>query len=289
LALLGGVAIWAWPAQTLSRAEFDQLYADPLPALPSPPAVYHLGHSLVGRDMPAMLSQMTGGAYASQLGWGASLRGHWTGDVPGFDQENASAAFSPAREALQSAQYDAFVLTEMVELKDAIRYHGTPQALADWALLARGARPDIRIYLYETWHRLDDPAGWAARVAQDRALLWEDKVLRPAMAREGVGVVYVIPAGQVMAAVIAAAEAGTLPGISDRAALFSDEIHLTDLGAYVVALTHYAVLMGRSPVGLPADLRRADGSGTALPPDVTALQVLVWDVVRRDPMTGLRP
>ena len=44
-----------------------------------------------------------------------------------------------------------------------------------------------------------------------------------------------------------------------------DMIHLNDIGAYLVALTHYAVLYHRSPVGLPHQLRLADGRSPTLP------------------------
>ena len=52
-----------------------------------PMRVFQLGHSLVGRDMPAMLQQLAGPGhlYDSQLGWGATPKAHW-GDapIPGF-------------------------------------------------------------------------------------------------------------------------------------------------------------------------------------------------------------
>ena len=41
--------------KTLSDQEFAEVYSDPLPKQ-RPKSVYHLGHSLVGRDMPAMLA-----------------------------------------------------------------------------------------------------------------------------------------------------------------------------------------------------------------------------------------
>lgn len=263
-----------------------------------PAAVYHLGHSLVGRDMPAMLAQLMGPGYAHalQLGWGASLDQHWRGEVPGFAQENATPAFRPAREALQSGDYDAVVLTEMVELRDALRWHDAPRALADWARLARAGRPGVRVYLYETWHRLDDPAGWLHRIDADRADLWEGRLLARAMAAPGVGAVHVIPGGQVMAALVRRIEAGDLPGLARREDLFArlpdgtvDPIHLNDLGAYVIALTHYAVLTGRSPVGLPHALRRADGTpATAPDPRAAAImQQVVWQVVTGYALTGV--
>ena len=284
LAAAAGAAAWAWIRRPrgLSDEQWQAAFATPLPTPQGALACYHLGHSLVGRDMPAMLAQLTAGhSYHSQLGWGASLGDHWKEAVNGFVEENAHAAHRPAREALESGSYDAVIFTEMVELRDAIRYHDSAARLADWTRLARKSRPDVRLYLYETWHRLNDPAGWLQRIDTDLATLWEAQVLRPAMALPDVGTIYVIPAGQVMAAAVRAAEAGQLPGIADRAAFFTDDIHLSDLGNWLVAMTHYATLYHRSPVGLPGQLSRADGSLAAPPgPEAArAMQELVWTTV----------
>ncbi len=288
LAVAVAVPAWRlWPARGLSEAEFTALYADPVPAK-APGAVYHLGHSLVGRDMPAMLAQLGGHRWNSQLGWGASLKNHWDDEVPGFAEENLPPVFRPAGAAIDSGDYPVVVLTEMVELRDALRWHDAAHYLAKWAARAKAANPEVRVYLYETWHRLDDPAGWEVRIAADRALLWEDGLLRPAVAEAGV--IRVIPGGQVMAALVTEAEAGRLPGIPDRRALFSDEIHLTDLGAYAIALTHYAVIYGQSPVGLPHALLRADGAPAQAPDPAAArvMQAVVWRVVTGYPLTGVR-
>ncbi len=287
------------PLPQMSDADFAAAH----PALPAPDLalrVFHLGHSLVGRDMPAMLAQLAppGHEYASQLGWGATLRAHWSGpdEVPGFDQENAHSAHRPVREALSSGDYDALVLTEMVELRDAIKWHASGNYLAEWARFARRARPDIRIYLYETWHSLDDEAGWLERIDEDAVTLWQDQVMRRAMSAEGVGAIYRVPGGPALAAVARAAEAGDLPGLDGREGLFAqtpegqtDTIHLGDLGSYVIALTHYAVLYQRDPQGLPAQLNRADGSAAqAFQPRTAArVQRLVWRVVSTDPLTGV--
>lgn len=281
---------WSLTPRVLDRAALAAHYDTPLPPPAHPMQVYHLGHSLVGRDMPAMLAQLMGEGYgyALQLGWGASLDQHWRGEVPGLEVENNTPVHRPARDAVGSGAYDAIVLTEMVELRDAIRYHDSPRALADWAQAARQARPDVRLYLYETWHRLDDPDGWELRIESDLPELWEGKVLAGAKVHPGVGTIHVIPAGQVMAAVVRAMEAGEVPGLTRREDLFlknadgtQDVIHLSDLGAYVVALTHFAVLAGETPQGLPHALRRADGSLADAPSAEAAavLQQVVWEVV----------
>lgn len=296
-------------AGPLDEAARAALYAAPLPAPGEALSVFHLGHSLVGRDMPAMVQQLAqasgleGHRYDSQLGWGTPLRAHWEPDVAinGFAQENDHPRYRDAREALRSGEYDAFIATEMVELRDAIAYHDSGEYLRRWAGLAREQRADVRIYLYETWHNLDDPAGWLARLDADPAALWEGgllaRALAPADADGPAPLIHVIPAGRVMAAFVRALEGqGGLPGMADRSDLFArlpdgglDPIHINDLGAYLVALTHYAVLYHRDPAGLPHALRRADGTPADAPPAPVAalMQQIVWDVVTSLPVTGV--
>lgn len=294
-AAMAGVAGSRMWRVSSARARYAQRVAAP----EGPLNVFHLGHSLVGRDMPAMLAQLApaGHDYASQLGWGTPLRSHWYPDVPinGFETENDHTNFRPAREALEGAGYAAVVLTEMVELEDAIRYHDSPAYLASWAILARDARPDVRLYLYETWHNTDDPAGWLARIDDDFEALWMNRMTLPAAGHLGAPI-YVIPGGQVLAAVVRAVEAqGGAGNVTSRDTLLArtpegavDTIHLGDIGAYLMALTHYAALYQRSPVGLPFELMRADGS-VADAPDAEAaalMQEIVWNVVQANPYSG---
>ncbi|WP_226933465.1 hypothetical protein [Pseudogemmobacter faecipullorum] len=277
--------------EALSAAEIARYYP---PAMPSEGAlqVYHLGHSLVGRDMPAMLAQLSGHGWNSQLGWGASLNQHLQGEVPGFAEENTSPAFRPAGEAIDSADYPVVVLTEMVDLGDAIRYHDSAAVFQAWVTRIRAARPDARIYLYETWHDRALSAqlagGWSGRIRADLPALWEGVLLRATL-QEGAGPVRLIPGGQVMLAFEAAAARGEIPGYGSAADLFSDQIHFNDSGAYLMALTHYAVIRGRSPEGLPFALNRADGSPAKAPEAAAALamQRLVWQVVTSLPLTGV--
>lgn len=293
-----GAGLWAWrrrPAP-LTRAALASSYAVPLVPPAGPVPTYHLGHSLVGRDMPTMLAAWAGHDHASQLGWGTPLKGHRTGDIAGFATENAHPAYRPAAEALASGDYGAVVLTEMVEIRDAIRWHDAARELSHWARAARAGNPAVRVYLYETWHPLDDPEGWLTRLDADLARHWEDEILRPALSEEGVGAIHVIPAGQTMAAAVRAMEAGEVPGLTDRRQLFGltpdgepDRIHLGDWGNWLVALTHHAVIYHRLPEAAP--VLHADGSpATPLPPGAeTALRQVVWRVVTGYPATGMAP
>lgn len=272
----------------------------PLTPPQGPLQVFHLGHSLVGPDMPHMLAQLApeGHGYNSQLGSGTSLRAHWEAEeeILDFEIANQAPAYRDAKEAIGSGDYDAVVLTEMVELRDAVRYFDSAEYLGKWADLARASSAGSRIYLYETWHWIDDPEGWLNRIDADLEALWTGKVLGPDSRRKPDHPVYLIPGGQAMAAVARAGARGEIKGVAKPADLFSrapdgsqDPIHFNDLGAYVVALTHYAVLYQRAPIGLPHQLTRADGSpAEAFSAEAAArVQQIVWQAVRALPRSGV--
>ena len=284
-AMGAGGLYWTLTRAPSAAAVKSQVAAGSVARPDKPLNVFHLGHSLVNRDMPAMLAQLapSGHSYDSQLGWGTTLQAHW-GDAPinGFDTENDHPRFRPALEAVQSGDYDAVVLTEMVEIRDSIRYFDSPDYLAKWAAEALKARPDVRLYLYETWHHLDDPEGWLERLDLDHDRYWLSRVLGPALKQLPDGArIFVIPAGQVMAAFVRALEAkGGIGNVRDRTDLFAraedgtlDVIHLNDIGNYLVALVHYAALYHQPTVGLPHALTRADGT-PAIAPDAEVARLM---------------
>lgn len=293
------------PPAPLDRDERLAHYTAPLPKPDGGFATYYLGHSLIGPDIPAFVVQLAqaagkpGARYNSQLGWGASLRTHWDPNeaIPGFDEMNRHPTYRPAKPALESGDYDALVLTEMINLKDAIRWHDSGHYTALWAQMARKHAPEIRIYKYETWHSYANSADWLARIDRDAEALWEGTILAQAKAYPDVGTIHVIPAGRAMAAFAREVTArGGLPGMPDTNALFAltedgtrDDIHPSDQAAYLIALVHFATLHHADPRGLPHRLQRADGTPADAPaPEVAALmQQVAWDVVRNVRSTGL--
>lgn len=71
----------------------------------------------------------------------------------------------------------------------------------------------------------------------------------------------------------------TLPRRHPGAAI--DDVHASELGVYVAALVHFAVLYRQSPEGLPPLARGLS------PTTAARLQRLVWAMVRSDPRTGI--
>ncbi|WP_333815080.1 hypothetical protein [Tabrizicola sp.] len=301
-ALVGGGGLYTLFSRPPSAATVRARLSGTHPAPTGPLSVFHLGHSLVNRDMPAMLAQLApaGHRYDSQLGWGTTLQAHW-GDaaINGFEAENAHPRFRPAHEAVASGDYDAIVLTEMVEIRASIRWYESPEYLARWAEKALAARPDVRLYLYETWHQLDDPEGWLTRLDLDHERYWLRQVLGPALRKLPKGAqIHLIPAGPVLAAFVRAVEArGGVGNVRDRSDLFArnddgslDVIHLNDLGNYLVALVHFAVLYHASPLGLPHLLTKADGTPAIAPGPETAqlMQEVTAQVVDALGLSGIR-
>jgi len=288
----------------LASDVLNKRYSTPLAPPDKPLSVYYIGHSLIGRDIPAMIQQLAGAGhrYEVQLGWGTTLKAHWdpkTTPINGFERENNHPRFRAAHEAVESGEYDALVLTEMVEIKDAIKYFQSWDYLSRWAQRGWEKNPQLRVYLYETWHPIDGKEDWLMRLDRDLTQFWEGEILSRAMAAdEKQRTIYVIPAGQVFARFVREIEQrGGMDGLTDRASLFAveadgkqDPIHVNDLGAYLVALTHYAVLYHRSPVGLPHALHRADGSAATAPSEAVArlMQDIVWEVVTHYAKTGVR-
>ena len=96
----------------------------------------------------------------------------------------------------------------MVEIRDAIQYFDSPKYLRLWAGEARKQKADTRVFLYETWHRLDDKDGWLNRLDRDLGKYWEGELLSKGLAHGDTGgPVHVIPAGQVLAKFVRQIEA----------------------------------------------------------------------------------
>lgn len=245
-------------ATSATRASGDEIRA------------FYIGHSLTS-DIPGMTRALvqsdghTKFSFRHQDIPGAPLRWQW-------EEKDRKSDFEPQYGGryhlhLPKGNFNVLVVTDSVPRGGPELEAETIDYLGRFVDFARQHQPDIRIYYYETWHHTTsgtpqnseyDTASprrtlkWRPRLDADKAM-WEAIVREVNKKHPGKHPVKIIPAGQVLAAVYDAIAAGKIPGWKEIGDLFSDEIHLNHYGKYIVALTHYAVLTGRSPVGLPSE------------------------------------
>lgn len=229
------------------------LSAQPLQAVKP----YYVGHSLINLNVPAMVHSLALDAgktsdYDYQIGNGANLWWQW-------DTLQGNEQGLPWQDALPTGQYNAMVITEAVPLLGQLLWSKTYDYADSFLLAARMYRPDIRFFIYETWHctTTGTPAGcpwdnddqllWRPRLSADFPL-WTG-IMDTLKQRHPAAAVWMIPAGQAFGMLADSIAAGQVPGINDFRQLFTDDIHLTDVGNYFVACVMYACLFRESPEG----------------------------------------
>ncbi|WP_423210714.1 hypothetical protein [Paracoccus yeei] len=238
---------------------------------------FYLGHSLVSPTLPEMMRDVTKATIQYQIINGAPLEVQW--------KESAVAQGVDGRSWIPDHPVDVLVLTERVPLAPTIEYHDSAGYAARWVKLALDANPRVQSYLYQTWDDIDDAQTGTTRTWRDRILSdlpqWQgivDKVNAglPADAAP----MQLIPAGLGMVRLHDAIAKGRVPGADSIRDFFRDDIHPTDAGFYYVTMIHYAVLTGKSPVGLPRQLMGEYGAYPPVPKDqVEVLQQLAQETV----------
>lgn len=280
---------------------------------------FYIGHSLIS-DIPDMLKSIADSApsttftFKEQFIPGAPLRWQWD-KVAEFEGEPTYRVRFD--EALATGRYDALVVTDGVPRGGKELEAETADYLARFANAARQHNPSIRVFYYETWHHVTsgtpdnspyDTASprrtlrWRERLDADRPM-WEAIVAsanKQAPAGPGTPPIRIIPAGQALARFDDAVRAGKVPGFTDTRSFFDDDIHLNHNGQYLVACVHYAVLFGKSPVGLSFDVKdrwgrdywdHAGWDGKIWkrpdPAAVRIMQEIAWSTVAGHPHTGI--
>jgi hypothetical protein len=234
--------------------------------------VFYIGHSLMS-EIPGMTKALVESDRRSRFSLrqqeipGAPLRWQW-------EEKDRGSTFEPHYGGryhihLKQGDFDTLVLTDSVPRGGAAMEAETIEYLGKFADFAREFRPDIKIYYYATWHFLTSGTSdnspydkdvpnrnlkWRERIDAD-AKMWERIVKQVNDARPGSPPIQIISGGAVLAALSDAIDAGQFPAWKSIKALFFDDIHPNYYGKYAEALAHYAVITGKSPVGLPADIR----------------------------------
>lgn len=172
-------------------------------------------------------------------------------------------------------------------------------------------RIDTRILIYGRWPRRDEDAGRPARgypelwsrdypsggANSNESAAYPRQLVARLSAANVAGVplanrVFLVPVGDAMLALDARFRAGQVPGYQDVFDLYSDGIHLTNVGAYVAACTFHSVIHRTSPVGLPvpSNYQRNPDRPRDRPLDpalARLIQETVWTTVRAEPLSGV--
>lgn len=256
---------------------------------------YFVGHSLVNFDMPYIfhcLAQSAGkeNTYDSQIINGASI---WSN----YDNYR-SAQGLPYTEALPTGDYSHMIVTEAIPLLNHTTWSQTYVYADSFLTYARTYRPDIRYYIYETWHCINTGIGgcydetgvqlpWQPRLLDDFPK-WA-KIVDSVRILQNYNDVYMVPAGQAFYRLSQQIDLGNVPGITSFRELFSDDIHLTLTGNYFVACVMYATIYGESPEGLTNIIYDQYNNLILTVPEEVAdiIQAVAWQEVCENPYSGV--
>ena len=262
--------------------------------------IFISGHSLTQQPMPDCLcaiahSLNTTVEWNRQYIEGSSIRQRtrglepnaagWPGYSEGLNREGAGMnVLDELRRprTITAPRYDTLVITEINDLLTTLLANDTVRHLRHFHDRIIAANPAGTTYFYAPWmHLIDknDPRRW---IAYERAAspLWQGVVTRInlSLAAEGrADRIGFLPASAALAQLVERATQGVgLAGVSGAGvratvdSIVADQVHLTPLGSYYMALVTYAHVFGRSPVGAWAP----EGMGIT---QAVSLQKLAWD------------
>lgn len=301
----------AQKAGSLSKAE-PATSAEVLLAPRASATIFFSGHSLTDNPLPEDVARIAR-SLGTAMQWnqqnipGSSIERRTRGSIPldagwaGYRQGknrdgNGMDVVRELRQpkTLAAGRYDSLVITEGHWLVDSLLKEETVRYLRHFHDRLIEGNPEGRTFFYSSWLDISDrenPGDW---VAYERAAapVWAcvSARINESLAAEGrKDRITPLPAASALAELVESAmRTPGVPGLTgptvaatiDR--LFKDDVHLTRLGIYYMALVTYAQVYGRSPQGAWA------------PPEVTgiqatALQDVAWSVVAPSLRTANNP
>ncbi|MFM2395204.1 MAG: hypothetical protein RLZZ546_3187 [Bacteroidota bacterium] len=259
---------------------------------------FFLGHSLINFNVPNMTNRLAEAAnkdfvYKRNIGNGANLLFHHTNPFSPGSQGDVWKTTMP------QGGFTDFIFTEAVPLKGHLQWSKTYEYADSFATYFRKYNTDSRIFLYETWHCIksgtpegcewedDDKDPWTTRLKNDHAL-WKGIVnhLKTKNHKD----VYLIPAGQAFIKLDEEIRKGNLPEINNVFDLFSDDIHLTNIGNYFIACLMYGAIFKETPLGLPSRLKdEYEVLYSVFPTNEQAkvLQDVAWQTICESEISGV--
>lgn len=249
---------------------------------------FFLGHSLVNFNMPNMVNKLSiagskAFSYNANIGNGANLLYHWNNPTTGQG--------SQWNTTLPQGGFEHLIITEAVPLLGHLQWSNTYKIADSLYQFASLHNPNIKYYLYETWHCNTTGTPTGCEWDNDDALMWRPRLTADLPKWEAIAdsvnanhpnAMLIIPAGQALARLNDSIDANKVPGITTINQLFSDDIHLTNIGNYFVACVMYGVIHKESPVGLPNQLTDEWGTPYAVYPTISQanmLQKIAWETL----------
>lgn len=265
---------------------------DPRPDLPVAGfTAFISGHSLVDRPYPDFLGAVLG-SLGSPYDWnrqymvGSSIHQRIHGDYPpakGFvgyrqgDNREGSGMDVVAElrrpRTVSAGRYDLLLITEQNGCLAGIYWNETIASLRDYHDRFIAGNPRGVTYFHESWlsvSDIDDPRRWIA-YERGAAQVWRAIVARvnESLARDGRSDrILTLPMASALAALVEAATSSPgIAGVSRQRvpdtmrALFADDVHLTELGAYFCALVTVVAWLKRDlPEGWRPDSVSAEAA-----------------------------
>lgn len=180
-----------------------------------------------------------------------------------------------------SERYDTLVVTERHDILDVIVWEDTIPLLRHFHDRVLEHESQARTLFYQSWPSIErsDPQPWIAYQTKERDA-WECAASKVNLSLQRDGAqptVSVLPVAVALAKFLERVLSSSVPGVSSGQAdpldvVFTDDVHLTALGAFVAAAATYSSVFSSSPAGVdpPADI---DAAAAKVAADVA------WEVV----------
>ena len=159
---------------------------------------------------------------------------------------------------------------------------------------SQGRNADTTLYVYAAWPRQSGKQSWEhwawTGIEDDPSQqmyyreLYFDTLMGNLQGTYGEQV-KLIPAGHVLSEVRDQIAQGKLPQLSSIGSVYRDALHLNTIGRFIASTTVFSTVTGQSPVGLPVPAEWENDN--TLAELAEPLQQLVWEVVTRNPLTGI--
>ncbi len=209
----------------------------------------------------------------------------WPGYSMGYDRDgqslNVISEFLNPRTIGTGERYDTLVITDRHDLLAVIEWENTIGYSRHYHDRFIAGNSSGRSFLYHSWLEIDrnQPSIWIDH--EKKALVaWECVASKVNLTLQSDGRsdrMKTLPAGAALVDLVERAIAGQVPGITGTTPnklnmIFSDDVHLTPLGVYYVALVTYSSAFGKTASGVvpPAGINATTAS---------ALQQIAWNYV----------